>query len=407
MDTKQRIRYYTKLIEELKKNGSDEELFWAYFERGLYYIEDHEYELAISDFKDAISIKEEPIVYYNMGVAFNRIKDNEKAKLYFLKVIEMDPKNPFAYFELANIFHNEGDYKKALEYYTQSIKNGKKGSDIYYKRAITNFKLLQKTQAISDISHAIRIKPSNTDYYMLRANIYLSMKEFNLAIEDLNHLIMLKPSHGIYRLNRAIIYATIGSLIKLFVKKSIEESVVKYVEKIISAFSFDYHKYYRIAEDDINMAIEIEKKTSSFYVSPSYYITRGAILLSYGREVEAMVDFSTAKIILKSYFISKKSKELNLIKSLVDLYLENYDESWRYIDNNEFDLSKINILRACWYWKKERDYDKTYFWFNKAVENGFDIFEVVDDIFEGYFLKDFLKELEKKGELRKFLNYSF
>lgn len=407
MDTREKIKYYTRLIQDLIKNGSYEELFWAYFERGLYYIEDHEYELAISDFKEAISIKEEPIVYYNIGVAFSKMKDFQQAKTYLLKVIQMDPKNPFAYFELANIFYDEGNYVEALDYYNKSIKNGKKGSEIYYKRAITNFKLLKKANAVSDISHAIKIKPSNSDYYMLRANIYISMREFLLAIEDLNYLIKLKPFYGIYRLNRAILYATIGSLIKLIVKKSLEDSAKEYVEKIVSRFSFDYHKYYKLAEDDINMAIDAEKKVSNFYISPSYYITRGAILLSYGREVEAIVDFSTAKSILKSYFVSKKNKELNSIKALVDLYLENYNESWSYMDNDDFDLPKLNILRACWWWKKERNFDKTYFWFKKAVDNGFDVFEVIDDIFEGYFLRDFLKELERKGELKKILDYSF
>lgn len=407
MDIKEKIKYYTKLIEELiTKNTNGEELFWAYFERGLYYLEDHEYELAIADFKEALSIKEDPLLYYNIGIALTKMKDLTEAKIYFSKVVEIDPKNSFAYFELGNIFHEEGNYSKALDFYDKSIKNGKKGSDVYYKRAITNLKLLRKDQALADISQAIKIKPSNLNYYVLRSNIYISMKRFFPAIEDLNRIIEFKPSSSIYRLNRAIVYATVGSLIKLLVKKSIEKSLVGYVERIVHDFSFDYHKYYEIAESDINIAIDIEKKNSPFFISPSYYITRGAVCLSYGKEVEAIVDFSTAKNILKSHFASSKSKELKSLKALVNLYLEDYEEAWKNIEDDEFELPKFNILRACWWWKKEKNFDKTYFWFKKAVKNGFDVFELVDDVFEGYFLNGFLSELEKRDELEGFFNHS-
>lgn len=404
MNTRDKIKYYTRLIDELSKDGDLEELFWAYLERGISYLEEHEYELAISDFKEAGVIKpSEPVVYFNIGLAYTKLKNDSLAMEYFKKTIDLDEKNPFAYFELGNISYNNEKFNEAREYYTKAMRNGKKSSDIYYKRALTNFKLLNCIDAIADISHAIKMKPSNTDYYILRANIYLSMKDYRSAIDDLTHLIKIKPSNSIFRLNRSIAYATIGSIIKLIVTNSLPKSLVKVVEKTILPFEKDYHKYYEMAENDITIAIENEKSLfGAYYISPSYYITRGAILLSYGKEVPAIVDFSMAKTILKSYFPSKKNKTYQSMKALVELYLDNYEQSWKHL-TDEVELPKNNILRACLCWKSAKDFEKTYFWFEKAIENGFDIFEVVDDIFEGYFLLDFLNELEKRELLSRFI----
>ncbi|MCX8074308.1 MAG: tetratricopeptide repeat protein, partial [Clostridia bacterium] len=353
MDIKNKIKYYTRLIDELSRSGSTNELFWAYFERGLYYLEDYEYELAISDFTEAASINpNEPSVYFNIGFAYSKMKVDDLAEEYFKKVIEIDSKNPFAYFELGNLNYNRQNYEDAVEYYTKAIKNGKRGSDTYYKRAMTNFKLLKYIEALSDISYAIKIKPTNLDYYVLRSNIYISLRDYKSAIEDLSYLVNIKPSHSVYRLNRAIVYATCGSLIKLFINDLIPLSFKKIVEKTISSFGNDYNKYYKLAGSDINIVIEQERKLfGDYYISPSYYITRGAILLSYGKKFESIIDFSFAKIILRSYF-SLNNKTYQLMKALVDLYLDNYKESLFYIENNyDFNMPKVNILRACWWWK--------------------------------------------------------
>ncbi len=406
MNARDKINYYTKLIEELLKKKVYEELFWAYFERGLYYMDEGEYELALSDFNQAATIKsDESIVYYNIALVYRMMKNDDMAFEYLKKVIEIDNKNPFAYYELARLFYDKERYSEAEMYYTKAIKNGKKGSDIYYRRALTRYKMRMIDGAIDDVNYAIKIKPSAIDYYVLRANISLTSKNYITALSDFEHLIKLKPLHGVYRLNRAIIYATIASVIKLKAKNQIPHILLSDVNKAVYGFESDYHRYYDIAISDLNVAIENEKKVfGDFYTPPSYYLTRGAIYLSYGKYTFAAMDFSVAKSLFKSHFKLKLNSDYKFIRALVEMYLDNYDEARRYLGDET--TSKANILRACWWWKAEMNFEKTYFWFKKAFENGFDIFEIVDDIFEGYFLKGFLEELEKRNLLIELLKKS-
>ncbi|MGC8867212.1 MAG: tetratricopeptide repeat protein [Elusimicrobiales bacterium] len=404
MDTRDRIKYYTHLIEELSKKGSNDDLFWLYLERGLYYMQEHEYELALSDFTHASFIKpDESIVYYNLAIVYRMMKDEDMAFKCLKKVIDINDRDPFAYYELGKLLYDKKEYSLAEEYYTKAIKNGKRGSDIYYRRALTRYRMGMINGAIGDINLAIKMKPSAADYYVLRANINLLTKNYVGVINDFNRLVEIKPSHSIYRLNRAIIYATIASLLKLIAKNSIPSILVDKVKRSLLGFEQDYHRYYDMAEEDINVAVESEGLVfGDFYISPSYYIARGAIYLSYGKHIAAAMDFSVAKSILKSYFQSKTNLSYKSMRALVEMYLDNYDEARKYISDDDT-TSKINILRACWWWKAERNFERTYFWFKKAYDNGFDIFEVIDDIFEGYFLQSFLKELENRKLLSDFL----
>lgn len=403
MDIKDKITYYTNLIKDLVKEGLESELFWAYLERGMCYFDLHEYDLALSDFNQASSIKpEEAVVYYNIALTYLKKNNSYVALEYLKKVIEIDSNNSSAYYEIGNILYDDGRYTAAAENYTMAIRSGKRGADVYYRRAMANYRISAIEKALSDINTAIKIKPSVADYYVLRANINLSAKRYREVIYDLDHLVSIKPSHSIYRFNRAIVYATVGSLLKLYTRKVLPLSAVSYVGKIVADFQNDFIYYYDIAENDINLAIENEKAIfGDRYISPSFYLTRGAIYLSRSKYTASYMDFAVAKDILKTYYSHSSTPDYRSMRVIVEMYLDNYSQAEKYLCND--DTTKSNILMACWLWRTERDFEDTFFWFKKAVDNGFDVFEVIDDIFEGYFLSEFIVELDRRNMLEEFL----
>lgn len=407
MDTKRKIKFYTRLINELLKEGLNDELFWAYFERGLYYSQIYDYESAVSDFIKAASINpKEPMIYYHIGIAYLKMKKYELARLNLEKVIEMSPEESSAYFDLANICYEEGKYDKACKFYTESIIRGKKTADVYYRRANAFLKLGKKNEALSDISHAIRIKPSNADYISFRAGIYLSIRDYDSLLKDLDMLIKFEKTKNLGLLNRSIVYATLASLIKTLTDKEnlLPSRLTSIIKRKLGNFNHNHEELYNLAENDINQVID--NLSSNTYIQPSHYIVRGAIRLSQKKYVLSTMDFCFAKNILCKTFLLKKDPTYISLAALVNMYLDDYKEAYNYIsmlDKTFKTEPKFDILKACWWWRSEGNFNETFYWFTRSINNGLDIFDIFDDVFEGYFLRSFLWELEKRNLLSEFI----
>ncbi|MEF3279516.1 MAG: tetratricopeptide repeat protein [Elusimicrobiota bacterium] len=409
MDEIEKIEYYTKIIDELSsKNFESEELFWAYIERGMSFFENIEYDRAILDFENAISIMpDEGVPYYNLGIIYKRKKDFDRAFYYFERAIDLKFGNNAVYYELGLLYLEKEDYEKAVENFGKAISSGRRTADVFYYRAISFMKLLKYDEAIRDLDIASKIKPSNSDYYIMLANIYTITHNYEKAIDALSMAIKIKPDISIYRFDRSILFATLGSIIKLSKKRSVDSIIFKKWFNIIERLQKDDENfYYKLAEKDINYAMELEQ---IFYglkkINPSYYLTRGAIYRWWGKEAEAFVNFILARNNLvyikpKGNSDNRLLENYHAISALTYLYLQQWDDAKKHLDsmlNNDIISRKLDILYSCYWWASKRDFDRAYFWFNRAVKNGFDIYDIMDDIFEGYFLSDFIDKLEAKG----------
>ncbi|NLH38728.1 MAG: tetratricopeptide repeat protein [Elusimicrobia bacterium] len=412
MEDFDRIEYYTRIIDELSsKNDDNEELFWAYIERGIAYFNNVEYDLAARDFEAAIDINpDEAVSYYNLGIIAKQRNNFDRAVDYFKKVIELDVNNNNAYYELGLVMNEIKNYESALDYFSKAISYGRKTADVFYNRAISFVALNRLDEALKSINAAIKLKQSNPLYYIVRSNIYLSNHNYFNSIADLTSAIRLKPEFPSYRFNRAITYATVASCIK-FSTDSSNSILIEKAREISNDFKGEnFNLYYTLAEYDINKAID---KEVSLYrnpenITPSYYLTRGAIYLSWGKEIDAVYNFVMAKRSIKmldreisddlrSEYLPSK---FYLMKALIHLYLDDYDEAKKNLDvmlNNDAMSERLDLLYACYWWSREKDFEKTNFWFQRAFKKGFDIYNLVDDLFEGRFLRSFFFELEKRN----------
>ena len=79
-----------KQLEIIKINPKDAK---AYYNMGVAYEKLKDYENAINSYKKAIKINPNyDKAYYNMGVAYGKLKDYENAINSYKKAIEIDPK---------------------------------------------------------------------------------------------------------------------------------------------------------------------------------------------------------------------------------------------------------------------------------------------------------------------------
>ena len=104
----------------------------------------------------------------NMGAAYYRDNDLERAQKYFLEVLAQNPKNPRALTNMAAVKYRYGDYWGAWDYYNKA-----KAADEAYLKERYN-----KDKTLTEIRAARKKDPANWQLQILeekvqREEIYL------------------------------------------------------------------------------------------------------------------------------------------------------------------------------------------------------------------------------------------
>ncbi len=105
-----------KLEEEEPDNFEvNYELARLQFEMGDYYS-------AIANYEVVLSNHQSPIVYYNLGCAYEANDEFDKAISAHLKAITLNENFPYSYKKLGTLFMARGDMESAREYFEDYIK---------------------------------------------------------------------------------------------------------------------------------------------------------------------------------------------------------------------------------------------------------------------------------------------
>lgn len=112
--------------------------------RGVFYGERGQYQLAIKDFKQVMSHDPHRLrTYYNLGLVHTQI----------------------------------GQYQKAIHYINAAIRLKSDYADAYFLRGFTYYHMGQYKRALDDYSRAIHIKPDYSDSYCNRAAVYFQQSD--------------------------------------------------------------------------------------------------------------------------------------------------------------------------------------------------------------------------------------
>lgn len=130
----------------------------AYSNRGLAKYNLDDYQGAIADYNKAISLKSDiGEVYFNRGLARGKLEDYQGALVDFTKANKLKPDN-------AEIYYNRGltkgklqDFQGALADFTKTIKLMPDAEEAYYNRGIAYLGLGLKSKARADLMRAIEL----------------------------------------------------------------------------------------------------------------------------------------------------------------------------------------------------------------------------------------------------------
>jgi tetratricopeptide (TPR) repeat protein len=252
------IAYLTSAIASVPDEDVTAQPDEAYFERGLAYDSTEQYENAVLDYTQAITLEYEPShwPYNNRGNAYANLGEYEQAIEDYDRAIELDPEFAGAYVNLGSSYYSLNEYTKAREYYEQGLTLARDLDELqhesqalvglgalsqaqeeyeqvfeYYEEALTLFRNLDDQEwevktlsnrgvayaeqgayerAIADFDRAIDLDPELAAAYINRGNTYDEMGEYEQAIADFDRAIDLDPELALAYINRGIAYDEMG-----------------------------------------------------------------------------------------------------------------------------------------------------------------------------------------------------
>ena len=198
----------------------------AFYERGVFWLENELYEKALSDFTEAIklngkiadyyfyraavwsrknifsnaiddlneAIKLDPnkkLAYYNRGNAWYKLRVYDLAIDDFTKAAQLSPNDAQIYYNLGVSWAAKRDDDKAIEQFSKAIKLDPLDSDSYFNRANSLANKHESEKAIADYSESININPKQSDAFNNRGNSLVRLKQYDNAFVDFDEAIKL------------------------------------------------------------------------------------------------------------------------------------------------------------------------------------------------------------------------
>ncbi len=134
----------------------------------LQSIEEAKKLLSQKDFKSAVLLlervmqqdKTNPVVYNNLGIAFRKLGDSEKAMRYFKDGLSHDPDNAFLHNNLGLLYREQGKYSLAIKEYQASIHSDPLFLGAHVNLSVAQFKAGKKEEAIKTIKRVLEQDPN-------------------------------------------------------------------------------------------------------------------------------------------------------------------------------------------------------------------------------------------------------
>ncbi len=152
-------------------------------------------EQAIVLYKKAIEIKpDKHEAYYNMGNAYGKLGEYQKAINAYQEAIEIKPDDNKAYYNMGNAYDELKEYQKAINAYQEAIEIKPDYDGAYNNMGVAYDELKEYQKAINAYQEAIEIKPDNHGAYYNMGNTYRELKKYQKAINAYQKAIEIEPS---------------------------------------------------------------------------------------------------------------------------------------------------------------------------------------------------------------------
>ncbi|AVQ72215.1 hypothetical protein B5D77_13725 [Microcystis sp. MC19] len=216
-----------KAFDEAIKQNDPENVYLAWYGKGLALFELREHQPAIEALQQAINtlpkredlkkfhssiLQRQSVVYRFLGdfsTSAGREREArenyEQALTVINQAISLVPNNPNYYNEKWSVLSELKRYDEGLAAITQAIELAPRAA-WYVNRGILYYNQKKYELASDDYNKAIELNPNSAMAYNNRGNIYYDQKKYELALADWNKAIELNPNLAMAYNNRGNIY---------------------------------------------------------------------------------------------------------------------------------------------------------------------------------------------------------
>jgi tetratricopeptide (TPR) repeat protein len=183
--------------------------------RGIISRQQGRFEDALAECAKAVKFNpKDAVLYYNLGVTYERVGRHAEAAADYTKAIELDPKYAAAHYARGAAYSALGRHDEAMLDYNDAIRLNPRDATAYSFRGVTYGRQGQYDKAIADLSAAIRLRPNVAETYYSRGIVHARKGEIDKAIADWTEAIRLDPKDAKLYHNRGVAFSEKGEKAK-------------------------------------------------------------------------------------------------------------------------------------------------------------------------------------------------
>ncbi|MCZ8212967.1 tetratricopeptide repeat protein [Microcystis sp. LE19-8.1F] len=322
-----------KAFDEAIKQNDPDNVYLAWYGKGLALFELREHQPAIEALQQAINTlpKRENLkkfhssILQKQSVVYRYLENYEQALTVINQAISLVPNNPNSYNEKLAVLYQLKRYDEGLAAINQAINLAPRAA-WYLNRGLLYSDLQKYELALSDYNKAIDINPNYAKAYNNRGILYKDLQKYELALSDYNKAIDINPNDAMAYNNRGLLYHN--------------------------------QQKYELALSDYNKAIDINPN-----VAEAYY-NRGILYIDLQKYDLALSDFSKA-IDINPNDANAYYNRGNLYKDLqkYDLALSDYSKAIDINPNDAMAYYNRGVL-----YSDLQKYDLALSDYNKAID---------------------------------------
>lgn len=256
--------------------SSAQDAAW-YINKADEHLNNGNYDLAISNYSQAIKLNPGNIVYAytGRGRAYDGKNQDDLAIQDFTKAISLDPGYTEAYIGRGDIYSKIEKYFQAIKDYSEAIRLDDTNTYLYVSRGIAYYMTGQYDLAIPDYTKAIIADPGNASNYTNRHMAYYNNNQPELAMEDITKAISLDPDNAGNYNNRGHCNNELGNFAEAAAdfKSCLEKdpgyslAYINIISPLIRLYKFAEAKNYYDQYKQKKLSSYLESETYQFYTS--------------------------------------------------------------------------------------------------------------------------------------------
>lgn len=178
---------------------------------GMMDVEQGRYPEAVANLQRVLEAEPNvPVAYIQLGTAYTRLKDYEKALPVLRKAVELKADNAMAQYELGLALFETGNWKEAAPQFEAAVEKAPKWADAQFSLASVYARIDRVPEAMSHLDICLALSPDHYRANLLRGRILSLQKRPQEALANLEKAAAVQPDSREAHLFLADAYAQLG-----------------------------------------------------------------------------------------------------------------------------------------------------------------------------------------------------